>query len=230
MTYSNFEPSGSDGTSNLHTLAPQATSEDVAQFAIEGRRLEADVARNIFHTVKRRPTLQSLGYAGRAIIVIYIGLDAIIFPMFRPTSRWLGGRTFVNAAQRRVGRLPAYVILAVLALPFAVAEPAKILALYLMATGHVFIGTLVLAGGYFISLVIVERLFRGGRTKLLTIPWFKDAWRWLMGLRRRLLKRGRSTRIWTTFVQSRDRVRRHAHLARFRRRSAEVAQLSTRKE
>jgi hypothetical protein len=198
------------------------------------RRLEwkQTVDTNIFNKfatpVRRRPTLRGLGYAGRAIIVIYIGLDAIIFPMFRPTSRWLGGRTFINAAQRRVGRLPPYAILALLALPFAVAEPAKILALYLMATGHVFIGTLVLAAAYFISLVIVERLFRGGRTKLLTIPWFKDAWRWLMGLRRRLLKRGRSTRIWTTFVRSRDRVRRHAHLARFRRRSAEFPQLSTR--
>jgi hypothetical protein len=114
--------------------------------------------------------------------------------------------------------LPAYVILGVLALPFAIAEPAKILALYLMATGHAFIGLLVLAGAYFISLVIVERLFRGCRTKLLTIPWFKAAWQWLMALRRRLLKRGRSTRIWASFVRNRDRIRRHAHLARFRRR------------
>jgi hypothetical protein len=182
--------------------------------------LAADVDRAYFNKfgspVRRRPTLRGLSDAARAIIVIYIRLDAIIFPMFRPTSRWLGGRAFVHAAQRRVGRLPAYVILAVLALPFAIAEPAKILAVYLMATSHGFIGTLVLAGAYFISLVIVERLFRGGRTKLLTIPWFKNAWR-LMDVRRRLLKQGRSTRIWMSFVRSRDRVRRHAQVARFRR-------------
>ena len=221
MPYRNSEPSGSDGTSNLHTLAPKAASGDRALFALKARGSEADVDRNIFNKfaapVRRRTTLRGLGYAGRAFIVIYIGLDAIIFPMFRPTSRWLGGRMFVNAAQKRVGRLPAYVILALLALPFAIAEPAKMLAVYLMATGHVFIGTLVLAGAYFISLVIVERLFRGGRTKLLTIPWFKDAWRWLMALRRRILKQGRSTRIWTAFVRSRDRLRRHAQLARFRK-------------
>jgi hypothetical protein len=167
--------------------------------------------------VRRRPTLRGVGYAGRAIILSYIALDAIIFPMFRPTSRWLGGRTFVSAAQRCVGRLPAYLILALLALPFAIAEPAKILAIYLMAIGHVFIGTLVLAGAYFISLIIVERLFRGGRTKLLTIPWFKNAWRWLIGVRREILKRGRSTRVWMRFIRSRDRVRRHARFARFRR-------------
>lgn len=227
MTYANSGPSGSEGTNNLHTLAPQAANEDRALFALKARGSEADVDRNMFSKfaapVRRRPTLGGLGYAGRAIIVIYIGLDAIIFPMFRPTSRWLGGQTFVNAAQRRVSRLPAYVILGLLALPFAIAEPAKILAVYLMATGHVVIGTLVLVAAYFVSLVIVERLFRGGRTKLLTIPWFKDAWRWLMALRRGLLKRGRSTRIWAAFVRSRDRLRRHAHLARFRKRFGERA-------
>jgi hypothetical protein len=162
--------------------------------------------------------MRGLTHTGRALIVIYVGLDTIIFPIFRPTARWLGGRTFVHAAQRRVARLPAYVILGVLALPFAIAEPAKIFALYLMATGHAWVGSLVLAGAYFISLVIVERLFRGGRTKLLTIPWFKTAWQWLMALRRSLLKRARSTRIWTMFSRSRHRIRRHAHVARFRRR------------
>src|SRR5437763_12999927 len=75
---------------------------------------------------KRRRALRGLSYTGRAIIVLYVGLDAVIFPIFRPSSRWLSGQTFVHAAQRRVGRLPAYVILVVLALPFAIAEPAKI--------------------------------------------------------------------------------------------------------
>src|SRR3954453_5047265 len=111
----------------------------------------------IADSFKRRRALRGLSYAGRAIIIIYVGLDAIIFPMFRPSSRWLSGQTFVHAAQRRVGRLPAYVILVVLALPFAIAEPAKILALYLIATGRAFIGVLILVGAYFVSLVIVER-------------------------------------------------------------------------
>jgi hypothetical protein len=168
--------------------------------------------------VRRRRTIRGLTYTGRAIIVVYVGLDTVIFPLFRPTSRWLGGRSLVHSAQRRVAKLPAYVILGVLALPFAIAEPAKIFALYLIATGHVLFGLLVLVGAYFVSLVIVERLFRGGRTKLLTIPWFKAAWQWLMALRRRLLRRARSTRIWASFVRSRDRIRRHAHLARFRTR------------
>jgi hypothetical protein len=176
--------------------------------------------------LKSRRAFRGLSYTGRAIIALYVGLDAIVFPMFRPSSRWLSGRTFVHAAQRRVGRLPPYVILVVLALPFAIAEPAKILALYLMATGRVFIGVLVLVGAYFVSLVVVERLFRGGRTKLLTIPWFKAAWQRLMAVRRRLLRQGRSTRIWASWVKTGDRVRRHAHVARFRRRSAQSGSLA----
>ena len=103
-----------------------------------------------------RAILRPVGFGGMAldlspiiaIIVLYVGLDAVIFPIFRPSSRWLSGQTFIHAAQRRVGRLPAYVILVVLALPFAIAEPAKLLALYLMATGRGFIGLLVLVGAY----------------------------------------------------------------------------------
>jgi hypothetical protein len=167
---------------------------------------------------RRGHTIRGLSYTGRAVIVIYVGIDSIIFPIFRPTSRWLGGRSFVRSAQRRVARLPPYVILGFLALPFAIAEPAKIFALYLIATGQVLFGLLVLVGAYFVSLVIVERLFRGGRTKLLTIPWFKAAWQSLMALRRRILKSARSTRIWASFVRTRGRMRRHAHLARFRAR------------
>src|SRR3954447_16346028 len=98
---------------------------------------------------KRSRALRGLSYTGRAIIVLYVGLDAVIFPIFRPSSRWLSGQTFVHGAQRRVGRLPAYAILVVLALPFAIAEPAKILALYLIATGRAFIGVLILVGGLF---------------------------------------------------------------------------------
>ena len=220
VTCSNFEPSGSHGTSSLHTIDCHVAAQNRA-LPLKAGGLEVDFDRNnkVAARATPRPTFRRLGYAGRGIIIIYVGLDAVIFPMFRPSSRWLGGRAFVHAAQRSVGRLPAYVILALLALPFAIAEPAKVLAVYLMATGHAFIGTLVLAGAYFISLVIVERLFRGGRTKLLTIPWFKNAWRRLMGVRRELLKRGRSTRLWTSFVSNRDRFRRHAHLARFRTRS-----------
>jgi hypothetical protein len=119
------------------------------------------------------------------------------------------------------------VILCVLALPFAIAEPAKILALYLMATGHVKIGLMVLAGAYFVSLVIVERLFRGGRTKLLTTPWFKTTWQWLMAQRRRLLKWARSTRIWASFVKSKGRIRaQFVYLTRFKNRFSAPAGFS----
>jgi hypothetical protein len=167
----------------------------------------------------RGRAVRGLSYSGRGIIIIYLGIDSLILPLFRPTSRWLAGRALVHAAQRRVASLPPYVILCVLALPFAIAEPAKILALYLMATGHVKIGLMVLAGAYFVSLVIVERLFRGGRTKLLTIPWFKTTWQWLMAQRRRLLKWARSTRIWASFVKSKGRMRaQFVYLTRFKNR------------
>jgi hypothetical protein len=152
------------------------------------------------------------------VIVTYIGIDSIIFPIFRPTSRWLGGRSLVRSAQRRVAKLPPYVILGFLALPFAIAEPAKVFALYLIATGQVLFGLLVLVGAYFVSLVVVERLFRGGRTKLLTIPWFKAAWRWLMACAPQHRQIGTLNPNMGELCSNQGRMRRHAHLARFRAR------------
>jgi hypothetical protein len=64
---------------------------------------------------RRGHTIRGLSYTGRAVIVIYVEIDSIIFPIFRPTPRWLGGRSFVRSAQRRVARLPPYVILGFLA-------------------------------------------------------------------------------------------------------------------
>ena len=167
--------------------------------------------------VKRQRVFRGLSYAGRAIILVYVGLDAIIFPMFRPSSRWLGGKLFVHAAQRRVGRLPAYVILVVIALPFAIAEPAKMLAVYLMASGSRLHRSIGSCRSIFHKPCYCGAALSWRRTKLLTIPWFKVVWQWLMSLRRSLLRRGRSTRIWASFVKNRDRIRRHAHFARFRR-------------
>lgn len=46
---------------------------------------------------RRGHTIRGLSYTGRAVIVIYVEIDSIIFPIFRPTPRWLGGRSFVRS-------------------------------------------------------------------------------------------------------------------------------------
>jgi len=65
-------------------------------------------------------------------------------------------------------------------------EPAKPLGLYLLATGRPIAGMLVLAVAEVLKIVIVERLYRAGRDRLLTIPWFAWGHRRVTGLIARL--------------------------------------------
>jgi hypothetical protein len=90
--------------------------------------------------------------------------------------RWLSALAFVRHLDILVASLPRFAVLILFAVPFAVAEPAKIYALVLIAKGHVVIGLAIIVLAYLMSFVVVERIFHAGREKLLTYPWL----RWLM--------------------------------------------------
>jgi hypothetical protein len=77
-------------------------------------------------------------------------------------------------------------------LPLILLEPAKPLAAYLVATGHVISGLSVFAAGELLKLVIVERLFAISRQKLMSIPAFA----WVYGQYRLLMARLEATAVW----------------------------------
>ncbi|MDQ6703325.1 MAG: hypothetical protein M3Z96_09615 [Pseudomonadota bacterium] len=134
--------------------------------------------------------------AAKAVVVLYVVLDGIFTPVFRPLLRWVARLRFVIRLQDIVAALPPYAILALLAIPLAFAEPAKIYALYLMSEGHFSAGLATIAMAYLVSLLVVERIYHAGRTKLATIPWFAKLMDWLTGIRDRLLAWARATWIW----------------------------------
>ena len=70
--------------------------------------------------------------------------------------------------------LGPYPTLALFIVPVLVLEPAKPVAAYLTATGHVASGLAVLGVAELLKLVLIERLFRISRDKLMSIPAF--AW------------------------------------------------------
>ena len=84
-------------------------------------------------------------------------------------DRWVfdGLRTWIVS-------LHPYPTLALFAVPVIVLEPVKPVAAYLAATGHIAGGLSVLVGGEILKLVFIERLFRVGRDKLMSIRAF--AW------------------------------------------------------
>lgn len=129
-----------------------------------------------------------------ALIVFYLALDALAAPIFRPLIGWFAKLRFVIRLQDLVAALPPYGILALLAIPFAIAEPAKLFAVILFATGRPIVGGALFILAYFVTFVVVERIYSAGRDKLRTIGWFARLMDWLFGFRDSVLAFVRATR------------------------------------
>ncbi|CUX41207.1 MULTISPECIES: hypothetical protein [Agrobacterium] len=110
----------------------------------------------------------------RAIIVFALILDGIFRPLYRPVIRAISGLTFIKRLESRIARLPRLAILFCLAVPFAIAEPMKIIGLVLIAHGAVKAGLVLTVLAHLATFLIVERIYHAGREKLLTYPWL--AW------------------------------------------------------
>lgn len=152
--------------------------------------------------------------AAQVVVVIYVVLDSVVTPIFLPLVRWSAKLRLVIRLQDFIARLPPYGVLAALMVPFAIAEPAKIYALVLIATGRLILGLCVFALAYFISLVVMDRIYRAGRTKLKTIVWFARLMDWLFAIRDGLLAWAMSTKVWAIAANLKERAR--ALVARIR--------------
>jgi hypothetical protein len=89
----------------------------------------------------------------------------------------------MHAISHWLERRGPYQLLAILALPLATVEPAKLVAVALLGKGHWLTETIGLIVAYGLSIFVIERIFRIAKPKLLTLRWFAKAWRWFMSAR-----------------------------------------------
>lgn len=129
-------------------------------------------------------------------VVAYTLLDELLFPLFRPAIRWLGGLRLFQRLAAAIRRMPPYVVLALLAAPFIILEPAKLFAIYWGATGHPAQGVLILLAAQVASILTCDRLFHVGYEPLMRIGWFNRLMTWVIGLRDAVLGWAKSTAIW----------------------------------
>ena len=78
--------------------------------------------------------------------------------------------------RRIIEGLSPYQSLVLLAIPTALVEPLKLIALAIAGDGHWITGTVMIVAAYATSLLLVERLFLIVKPKLLTLPWFARLW------------------------------------------------------
>jgi hypothetical protein len=85
--------------------------------------------------------------------------------------------------RRIIEGLGPYQSLVLLAVPTALVEPFKLIAVAVAGDGHWITGTVMIVAAYATSLLVVERLFRIVKPKLLTLPWFARLWAWFLAIR-----------------------------------------------
>ena len=81
-----------------------------------------------------------------------------------------------HVIRQAIEDLPPYPSLFVLAVPLAIVEPLKLVAVALMGDGHLVTGALAILCAYAGSLFVTERLFVIVKPKLLKLPWFAAVW------------------------------------------------------
>jgi hypothetical protein len=97
----------------------------------------------------------------------------------------------VRTVRHRVGHWlenrSAYQSLVILAIPFAIVEPAKLVAVAVAGEGHWLAGTVTLIVAYALSIFVVERLFRILKPNVLKLRWFAKGWHWFVTVRAKLI-------------------------------------------
>lgn len=145
--------------------------------------------------------------AAEALVGLYVVLDDILTPVLQPVVRWAVQLPLVLRIQQFAAELPPYGVLAMMAVPFALGEPAKLYGLYLVATGHLITGAVVLGLAHLAVLILVERVYSAGRDKLRTIAWFAFVMDWLIAIRDRIHEWARTTTVWAAAEQLMQRIR-----------------------
>jgi len=105
---------------------------------------------------------------------IYFVIDALALLLLKPLFRQIANLRLFRFIAPWIASLGPYPTLALFVIPLVLLEPIKPLSAYLIASGHFINGMLVLALGEALKIILVERIFRIGRDKLMTINAF--AW------------------------------------------------------
>jgi hypothetical protein len=119
---------------------------------------------------------------------IYFVIDALFLSLLRPLARQIANLKLFQFIAPWIASLGPYPTLGLFVIPLVLLEPIKPLSAYLIASGHLMFGILVLALGEVLKITIVERIFHIGRDKLMTITAFASIYNFVSG--------------WLTWVQA----------------------------
>jgi hypothetical protein len=105
------------------------------------------------------------------------------FRLWALTELWIAG-------------LPPYGALLTLAVPSVILIPAKLLGVYLLATGHFVTAGVIIVAAKFASTALITRIFLVSKPALMQIPWFAYAYAVFVPWQEALFTRVRASWPW----------------------------------
>jgi hypothetical protein len=140
-------------------------------------------------------------------VILWTLLQSLMEVVLGPLLRFLGGFPLFALIGEGLGRLPPYVALVTLAIPFAIIEPIKAVMLYWFGVGHYIQGGIGYVLAHLASLLIVDRIYHAAHAPLMRIGWFARLMGWLDGLRQLVLGWARATPLWRRAARVGRRIR-----------------------
>jgi hypothetical protein len=105
------------------------------------------------------------------------------FPLWAKAELWIAG-------------LPPYGALVTLAVPSAILIPAKLLGVFLLATGHIASATIVIVLAKLASTALIARIFLLTKPALMQIGWFARAYELFVPWQEALFAYIRNSWVW----------------------------------
>ncbi len=118
---------------------------------------------------------------------------------WRPLATWIAQLSrfeIVARIERVIAGLPPYGALAAFLLPSALLFPLKLLALYLIATGHTMSAAFLFVAAKIAGTAVLARLFLLTQSKLMQIGWFARLYNLLMPWKDRMFAAIRASWGW----------------------------------
>lgn len=127
----------------------------------------------------RRGFLKALGRVASWPIGLLILFEEWGWEPLQRGLAWIGARLRLQWLGDAIERLPPYAALAVLVVPSILLFPVKLAALWLLAHGHMMLGTAVIVAAKVVGTAVIARLFTLTRPALLRLSWFAAVYgRW----------------------------------------------------
>ncbi|HUX89882.1 MAG TPA: hypothetical protein VMV48_04240 [Gallionellaceae bacterium] len=107
------------------------------------------------------------------LLALFFLLEEFIWDVTGRFMARLGAIHAVHALEKRISLLSAYSAMLVFLLPSATLIPAKLIGLHAIATGHVFLGSLVFLTAKLVGMAFFSRIFNLTKPALLKLNWFR---------------------------------------------------------